>query len=238
MESLNQRQAGGNFGEFTDARDGQKYRTVKIGSQVWIAENLNYKPESGHAYRYGGDESLHDKYGRLYDWEAARAVSPAGWHLPSLDEWVDLLIAVSGKSLWGPMVPEIPPLSYDSLYVYDADGIPPYLRRQRPAWYGNDVAGGKLKATSGWDDFEGKSGNGSDDYGFSALPGGYCIPGKGLYGVGERGQWWTATEHSAGVNTSLNMYHINDYARGLLCLWNRGFSVRCVRDAEPAELAL
>ncbi|MDR2693283.1 MAG: hypothetical protein LBB74_03600 [Chitinispirillales bacterium] len=236
MESLNQCQADNAFGEFTDTRDGQKYRTVKIGSQVWMAENFNYKPESGHAYSYGGDESLHDKYGRLYDWEAARAVSPAGWHLPSLDEWVDLLIAVSGKSLWGPIVPVKPP-SYDSLY--NTDSTPPYLRiPQRSAWYGNDAAGGMLKATSGWNDFEGKNGNGSDDYGFSALPGGYFVPGKGLYGVGECGRWWTATEHSAGINKSLNMYHLNDYARGCLCLWNRGFSVRCVKDAEPVEPVL
>jgi len=61
---------------------------------------------------------------------------------------------------------------------------------------GSTAAGTKLKATNGWNDYEGESGNGTDDYGFSALPGGQCpySTGAACYGVGTQALWWTATK--------------------------------------------
>ena len=70
------------IGTFTDPRDGKTYKTVTIGNQTWMAENLDYKEESSQCYD--------QKYGRLYYWEKAKEVCPPGWHLPSSAEWMTL----------------------------------------------------------------------------------------------------------------------------------------------------
>jgi uncharacterized protein (TIGR02145 family) len=83
---------------FTDPRDGKKYKTVKIGNQVWMAENLNYVgsffdrlfSRSGKCY------SSAKGYGRLYNWNTAIKVCPSGWHLPTNAEW-DILINAVGE---------------------------------------------------------------------------------------------------------------------------------------------
>jgi uncharacterized protein (TIGR02145 family) len=69
-----------------DMRDKRVYRTVKIGEQVWMAENLKFKTKSGSSV-YPRDPIHEDVYGRLYSWEAAMIACPEGWHLPSDDEW-------------------------------------------------------------------------------------------------------------------------------------------------------
>jgi uncharacterized protein (TIGR02145 family) len=86
-------------GEFTDTRDGQKYRTVKIGEQVWMAENLNFKIDD--SWCYGDDEANGKIYGRLYTWEAAKSACPVGWHLPSRAEWQKLVDYAGGDSVVG-----------------------------------------------------------------------------------------------------------------------------------------
>lgn len=74
---------------FTDSRDGHVYKTVTIGSQIWMAENLAFKASSG-CWAYSNDQNNVSTYGYLYNWETAKMVCPAGWHLPSDDEWSTL----------------------------------------------------------------------------------------------------------------------------------------------------
>jgi uncharacterized protein (TIGR02145 family) len=175
-------------GLFTDPRDGQVYRTVKIGGLIWMAENLNYKTEN--SWCYDNDESNGKEYGRLYTWEAAKAACPDGWHLPTREEWDALVKAVGGN------------------------------------------AGKKLKAKGGWKNNNcGKSGNGTDKFGFSALSGGYRIYSVGsFYGVGKYGGWWSATEYGSGLAYHQCMYcnYVNVVEHSDFKSY--GYSVRCVKD--------
>ena len=83
----------------TDTRDGKEYATVKIGKQVWMAENLNYKTKS--SYCYDDEPANCEKYGRLYTWNTAVNVCPKGWHLPTKAEFNTLLDMVGiGESIY------------------------------------------------------------------------------------------------------------------------------------------
>jgi len=163
------------------------YRTVKIGNQIWIAENLNYAGPNGDIGKYYEDDPANgEKYGRLYTWEEAMKICPPGWHLPSDVEWQELVDFVgSGKT-----------------------------------------AGKKFKSISGWN----KNGNGTDDYGFSALPGGYGHSDGSFYDAGNSGNWWSTTEYGASHAWYLDMNYDIEYVG-----WEYDFktyllSVRCVRD--------
>jgi len=192
-------------GTFTDTRDAKTYRTVRIGKLTWMAENLNFV--TGSSVCYKNDDSNCQKYGRLYNWNDAMTACPAGWRVPSDEDWDSLALAAGGQRE----------------EVEDGD-------------YYWKVAGKKLKSTTGWYDCDCEddnhipiSGNGTDDFGFSALPGG-SGGSSGSFGLAYYGGgWWSATEAGASYAwyRYMNYYYgyvgrYNDYKTDL-------YSVRCVR---------
>ena len=178
----------GSSGMFTDDRDGQTYKWVKIGSQTWMAENLNY--DASGSVCYDNSSSNCRTYGRLYQWATAMGVCPDGWHLPSDAEW-DKLVNFAG---------------------------------------GQNIAGTKLKAAGGWNYTGDLIFICTDEFGFSALPGGYGGSSSGFYEVGFRGNWWTATQNNAGEVYVRHMYYTGDFVNRRNDGQNLRYSVRCVQD--------
>jgi len=172
-------------GTFTDPRDKKVYKTVKIGKQTWMAENLNYDAEGSRCYDNKPENCV--KYGRLYYYSAATSICPNGWHLPSDSEYKALDEAVGGEK----------------------------------------AAVEKLKSKSGWN----KDGNGTDDYGFSALPGGYGASHDSddrFDGVGLDGCWWSDSEDYGpyGRSMSYKSNNVSIIENNVPSL----FSVRCLQD--------
>jgi uncharacterized protein (TIGR02145 family) len=192
---------------FIDSRNGRKYRAVKIGGKTWMAENLNYKPQTGNTWCYDNDDINCRRYGRMYDWSAAATACPAGWHLPSRKEWGDLSLAVGG--------------GYGGNDTYGKHGL----------------AGNNLRAASGWVYSDGENASNGDEYGFSALPGGSRMSHCGDFGGIDRyGIWWTATEWTATEKNdrfafhriiSLDNLRLEEY---ISYKTGDGLSVRCVAD--------
>ncbi|MDR0331351.1 MAG: fibrobacter succinogenes major paralogous domain-containing protein [Chitinispirillales bacterium] len=213
-------------GSFTDPRDKQKYRTVNIGGQTWMSENLNYEPEISYDesnWCYDGDESKCKAYGRLYDWETAKAACPSGWRLPANDDWEKLIQAAGDKRFAGGKLKSI---NGWRLTTYDVwrNGFGGAVQKGRTdeVWRTLfnvfEAVGQKLNL----------GGNGTDEFGFSAMPGGYRYSDGGFLGVRSLGYWWSATESGAsnayyrGIYYDRGSVDERNYYRGY------GFSVRCV----------
>jgi len=206
--SSNSQQSGVVYG--TPVNYGNEtYQTVVIGSQTWMAMNLNYDvPGNDTDVCYDNDPANCATYGRLYNWATAmnlpsscneiscssqitakhQGICPTGWHIPSNADWNALMTAVGGYQ----------------------------------------TAGTKLKATSGWITY---SGNGEDKFGFAALPGGYISNGTSFEGVGYLGYWLSASENNAKEAHYRVMVSMDDFVdpdTGDKSLYL--VSVRCLKD--------
>jgi uncharacterized protein (TIGR02145 family) len=188
---------------------GEAFKTMKIGNQIWMAENLNVdhyrngdsilevkdsyqwsKLTSGAWCYYDNDIANGKVYGKLYNWYSvndARGLCPAGWHVPSDVEWTTLENYLGGE----------------------------------------EVAGGKMKSKTGWNSPNKGASNSS---GFTAFPGGFRNS-SGVYNTnGTNGLWWSSTENfSANAWYRTLHYYYSDVYRND---YNKqdGFSVRCIKD--------
>jgi uncharacterized protein (TIGR02145 family) len=199
---------------------GETYPTVVIGTQTWLAKNLNYAVKDSKCYGEGGEviidydeddnpitktlspAEVQDncvKYGRLYSWPTAMTVCPSGWHIPSNADW-------------------------DKLYRY-ADGT-----SGTSSPYDSPTAGKHLKAQSGWNPYSGIEK--LDTWGFSALPGGRGYSDGSFDDVGDIGYWWSASELEVYSDIAYNrhMYYYHDHAYWKDLYKSDLQSVRCIKD--------
>ncbi|HNS46508.1 MAG TPA: FISUMP domain-containing protein [Bacteroidales bacterium] len=216
-------------GTLYDIRDGQSYATVLIGSQCWMAENLNVgtkinSTQNGYQqqdngtiekYCYNNDEANCNIYGGMYEWpeamqyvttEGAQGICPDGWHIATDNEW---------KILEG---------TVDSQYPV---GDPEW---DGTGWRGLD-AGGNLKesGTSHWNSPNTGATNSS---GFTGLPGGYRTSNNGSFdSLGYSGNFWSSSQTS----TDYAWYRYLNYPNANVNRSNyskeSGFSVRCLKDS-------
>jgi uncharacterized protein (TIGR02145 family) len=194
-----------------DERDEKLYKYVDINGQIWTAENLNYKADgsmcgstlSGNGALSDANTAACDKYGRLYDWNTAMGGAASSTAEPS---------GVQGVCPSGWHLPSN--AEWQTLINFAG---------------GYETAGTKLKATSGWN-AHATYGDGTDDYGFSALPGGNGSSVGNFKDVGISGYWWSASQYMSG--TAYSQYMLYDYASvGSNIFGMSGlYSVRCVRD--------
>jgi uncharacterized protein (TIGR02145 family) len=190
-------------GSFTDARDKKTYKIVKIGSQTWMAENLDYTVEGGRCY---DDKPANcAKYGRLYDWVTAMNVCPSGWRLPSKEDWDIFMNFVQTDN--------------GSTYTSGSSSLA-----------SASIAGKYLKATSGWENNEGQSGSGEDKYGFAVLPGGGGHFDGDFFEVGYIGLWWSSSESGSNYAYRGYMGYDHDNASRHYDVKHSLFSVRCVKN--------
>jgi uncharacterized protein (TIGR02145 family) len=206
------------YGSIKDSRDGKIYKTVKIGSQTWMAENLNVSKfrngdpileaktyeewkEAGEKEQpawcyYNNDPRNGAKYGKLYNWYAIndpRGLSPKGWHVPSKSDWKDFTNYLGGE------------LS----------------------------VGMKIKSKTGWITYPVNYG-GNDQYGFKALPAGYSFGAESrfgrFYGEQEYGAFWSSTE-----TDSISAFELPIGGQSYVSSIGSqnkdvGLSVRCIKD--------
>jgi uncharacterized protein (TIGR02145 family) len=196
-------QAGADAGTFRDPRDGQVYPWVRIGDQIWMAENLRLATEAG-SWCWEDNEAECESRGRFYDWETAQRVAPPGWHLPSDEEWKVLERALG--------------LTADQI---EETGI----ERGGPA---NTVAAA-LKKRGAWPtEYEGNPIEITDETGFSAIPSG--LFGLGEFSHEGYTGWWTSTASGDQAWIRVLGFFNNKLTRDLNSKAH-AYPVRCVKDS-------
>ena len=195
------------YGSFKDERDGQTYHTVKIGNQVWMAENLRYK--ANNSYAPNGEEENVETFGRLYTWTTAlnipdeftekptaedvalyekiqdknfQGLAPEGWHIPSNMEWEQLMANLALNS-----------------------------------------EGNELRSACIWHN------PGSDSLGFFALPAGYRFGNGNYCHFGDRARFWSKDEYGKSNAFRLSITNESVDIEGVYR--SDALSIRCVKNA-------
>ncbi len=199
------------YGSVTDI-DGNTYRTIVIGQQEWMAENLTVEhyangdpiPEvtangqwvdltTGAWCYYDNDPAYECPYGKLYNWYVTvddRNVCPTGWHVPTDAEWTILTDYLGGEA----------------------------------------VAGGKMKST-GTTYWDAPNAPATNESGFSGLPAGGRVVNNGLFDqIGSRGHWWSSSEHIMGLAWWRLLYNHWGGVERSSGAKKHGVSVRCLKD--------
>lgn len=211
------------FGTFTDNRDGKVYKTVEIGDQTWMAENLAYLPAVNlptegsftekfyYVNGYSGDDVAQAKltnnylvFGVLYNWEAAKDACPEGWHLPSSTEWNTLInyLIDNGYSI--------------NLYVAKSIASKEYWRTESVASGTPNYVPGVNPELNNASGFDGRPG-GLRGTGYFTIPGAYA-------------DFWNSTQFA---NNNAGFSEITLSSGVIFVSYNRkdlGYSVRCVKD--------
>ena len=209
------------YGTLTDDRDGQTYKTVKIGGQWWMAENLNYAytgvpfkagdyTSDSTSWCYDNDAANCAKYGRLYTWAAA---------MDSVGTWSTNGMGCGYYMVCSPTNP-VRGICPEGWHLPDATEWNALF----DAVGGKATAGIMLKSTEGW------ISNGSDAYSFSALPAGYRDSHGDYYDEGYSANFWSSTEGSSNSAYYMFLYYNDDNASLRNFLKDYGFSVRCLKD--------
>jgi len=203
-----------------DPRDNQSYNTVQIGTQCWMAKNLNVgiridgandQSDNGIIEKYCFEDAPAncDIYGGLYQWyemmeyvttEGTQGICPNGWHLPSDNEWKILEMALG-------------------MSQSEADDT---------GWRGIDE-GGKMKET-GTTHWNSPNTGATNSSGFTAIPGGFRYSNGPFTTLGERNCLWSSTEYSVTLAWDRGLW--SDYAQVIRERPYKtvGFSVRCLKD--------
>lgn len=197
------------YGTLID-QEGNTYKTIVIGSQKWMAENLKtitYRngdailtlnasqwnsTNSGAWLYYNNDISNQCPYGKIYNWYTvidSRNVCPNGWHVPSLQEWNTLINALGGEM----------------------------------------VAGGKLKST-GLDHWSLFNEQATNESGFSCLPGGISSSEANTFFLGENAYFWTTSVVNAFVVSGIRMNSTDGSVSEIQNPRTEGMSIRCIED--------
>ena len=203
----------------TDLRDGQTYKTVTIGTQTWMAENLNYADSvmtpslKGRSWCYDNNADSCAKYGRLYTWAAAI-------DSVALQNQDDNLICGYGRFCKSLLKKQ--GLCPDSWHLPDTTEWKMLFETVG----GQGVAGRALKTQSNWSDNSG----GTNSYGFSALPSGYYREYDGFSYVNHLSNFWTATEGTSYTSYYISLESAGDAANRYDISKGHAFSVRCLKD--------
>ena len=217
-------------GDAATDRDGNEYRTVIVGEQEWMAQNLrtnhfangdsipNITESSDWAAlttgawtHYNNDDYFDSTYGKLYNWYAvndSRGLCPAGWRVPTHEDWKTL---------------------ERTLGMPEAD-------LERTGVRGREERIGGMLKSADRQHWRAPNEGANNESGFGGLPGGNRTESGGFDGIGHIGLWWTATEAGAGMAWMRMLSHDSPYVDLLYADKSFGFSVRCVRgDTAPAS---
>lgn len=184
--------------------DGNKYPTMKIGQQIWMAKNLNVNVPGSMCY--GNKPENCEKYGRLYTWEAAKMACPSGWHLPSREEFKTFL--------------ELVKLRTEQIVTQKKLNAEP-LKKGEDKFY-NHLRDSSWK--NGFDSFGFSALPAGDYYSYD----------KKFYDLGSRAYFWSSTEFGKEEGGGYGAFFLGIYDKNArifdIDIYN-GYSVRCLRDS-------